>query len=81
MDQGFTDYVITSMGPKTTPKARRILSSLIQHIHDFTRENNITVDEWMYGVELVNSIGQISDAKRKVFWFLTLLDLKLWLIH
>lgn len=64
MDQGFTDYVITSMGPKTTPKARRILSSLIQHIHDFTRENNITVDEWMYGVELVNSIGQISDAKR-----------------
>lgn len=64
MSQEFTDYVITSMGPKTSPKARRILSSLIQHIHDFTRENNITVDEWMYGVELINSIGQISDVKR-----------------
>lgn len=52
------------MGPKTTPKARRILSSLIQHIHDFARENQLTVDEWMYGVDFINRIGQMSDSKR-----------------
>lgn len=64
MDQNFTDMVIGSMGPKTTPKMRRILGSLIQHIHDFTRENAITVDEWLAGVEFINRIGQMSDAKR-----------------
>ncbi|ANB12842.1 hypothetical protein AWJ20_1116 [Sugiyamaella lignohabitans] len=63
-DQSFTDLVIGAMGPKTTPKMRRILGSLIQHIHDFTRENHITVDEWLAGVEFINRIGQISDDKR-----------------
>lgn len=64
MSQQFTDYVKESFGPKATPKARRILTSLIQHIHDFTRENHITVDEWMYGVNFINRIGQMSDNKR-----------------
>ncbi|EGW35392.1 hydroxyquinol 1,2 dioxygenase [Spathaspora passalidarum NRRL Y-27907] len=64
MSQEFTDYVKSSFGPKATPKARRILTSLIQHIHDFTRENHITVDEWMFGVDFINRIGQMSDARR-----------------
>ncbi|ODV84551.1 hypothetical protein CANARDRAFT_29087 [[Candida] arabinofermentans NRRL YB-2248] len=64
MSQEFTSHVINSFGPKATPKARRLLSSLIQHIHDFTRENYITTDEWMMAVEFINSIGQISNEKR-----------------
>ncbi|VVT58925.1 uncharacterized protein SAPINGB_P006453 [Magnusiomyces paraingens] len=64
MDQQFTDMVIAAMGPKTTPKMRRILGSLIQHIHDFTRENQVTVEEWMAGVDFINRIGQMSDARR-----------------
>lgn len=34
------------------------MSSLIQHLHDFARENEITVEEWMAGVTLVS----ISDS-------------------
>ncbi|KAK6454899.1 hydroxyquinol 1,2 dioxygenase [Scheffersomyces xylosifermentans] len=64
MSQEFTDHVKTSFGPKSTQKSRRVLGSLIQHIHDFTRENQITVDEWMWGVNFINRIGQISDEKR-----------------
>lgn len=79
MDQGFTDYVITSMGPKTTPKARRILSSLIQHIH------GKTILQSMNGCTELNSSTVLVKFRMlkemKVFWFLTLLDLKLWLIH
>jgi len=40
------------------------MTALIRHIHDFTREVELTVDEWMMGVKFVNAIGQISDAKR-----------------
>jgi catechol 1,2-dioxygenase len=64
MDQRYTDHVIDAMGPKTSPRLRKALGSLIQHIHDFTRENQITVEEWMAGMQLINSIGQISDEKR-----------------
>ena len=52
-DPTFTKNVIDAIGPKCTPRFRQLISSLIQHIHDFARENEVTIDEWMAGVELV----------------------------
>lgn len=60
----FTNMVKSAMGPKTTPKMRRILGSLIEHIHAFTIENQITVEEWMAGVDFINRIGQMSNERR-----------------
>lgn len=63
-DPNFTQHVIESIGPKATPRMRQVMSSLIQHVHDFARENEITVDEWMAGVNLLNWAGKMSDEKR-----------------
>jgi len=63
-DPNFTSHVIETIGPKTDDRSRFVLSSLITHLHDFAREVELTVDEWMLGVQFVNSIGQISDSKR-----------------
>ncbi|KAI9371657.1 Intradiol ring-cleavage dioxygenase [Aspergillus egyptiacus] len=63
-DPTFTDKVINAMGDKTTPRFRQLMASLIQHVHDFARENELTVDEWMAGVQLMNWAGQMSNAKR-----------------
>ena len=63
-DPNFTQRVIDSIGPKTTPRMRQVMSSLIRHVHDFARENELTVDEWMKGVELLNCAGKMSDDKR-----------------
>ncbi|KAH7070383.1 Intradiol ring-cleavage dioxygenase [Paraphoma chrysanthemicola] len=60
----FTQSVINATGPKATPRVRQLTSSLIQHLHDFARENELTVDEWMLGVELMNEAGRMSDDKR-----------------
>jgi catechol 1,2-dioxygenase len=49
----FTKAVINATGPKATPRVRQLTAGLIQHLHDFARENELTVDEWMHGVELV----------------------------
>ena len=49
----FTQAVINATGPKATPRNRQLAAGLIQHLHDFARENELTVDEWMQGVELV----------------------------
>lgn len=63
-DPHFTANVIKAIGPKASPRMREVMSSLIQHLHDFARENKITVEEWMSGVDLVNWAGKMSDDKR-----------------
>lgn len=51
----FTQAVINAIGPKASPRVRKVTTSLIRHLHDFARENEITVEEWMVGLELVCS--------------------------
>jgi hypothetical protein len=63
-DPNFTQHVIDAIGPKTSPRMRQVMSSLIRHVHDFARENELTVEEWMKGVELLNWAGKMSDDKR-----------------
>lgn len=60
----FTQSVIDATGPKANPRVRKVVGSLIQHLHDFCRENEITVDEWMKTVDLINEAGRMSDEKR-----------------
>jgi Catechol dioxygenase N terminus len=52
-DPNFTDNVISAIGPKTSPRMREVMTGLIRHLHGFARETNLTVSEWMAGVELV----------------------------
>lgn len=52
------------MGPATTPRFREVMSALIQHVHDFSREVELTVDEWAQGVALINVAGQMSTDRR-----------------
>ncbi|KAL2819355.1 Intradiol ring-cleavage dioxygenase [Aspergillus cavernicola] len=63
-DPTFTDKVVSAMGDKTEPRFKQLMTSLIRHVHDFARENELTIDEWMAGVQLMNWAGQMSDAKR-----------------
>ena len=52
-DPDFTRTVINATGPNASPRMRKVMASLIQHVHGFARENEITIDEWMAGVEMV----------------------------
>ena len=54
-DPNFTRNVINATGPKASPRIRQVIGSAIQHLHDWARENEITVDEWMSGLELVRN--------------------------
>ncbi|GJD04474.1 dioxygenase [Colletotrichum higginsianum] len=64
LGQDFTKQVIASMGKETDPRLRQVLASFIQHIHDFAREVDLTTDEWMAGVNLINWAGQMSNDRR-----------------
>ncbi|KAI0894581.1 aromatic compound dioxygenase [Annulohypoxylon nitens] len=58
-DPNFTHHVIDTMGPNTTPRNRVVLGALIRHIHDFAREVDLTIDEWMAGVKYINAVGRV----------------------
>ncbi|POR35546.1 Catechol 1,2-dioxygenase [Tolypocladium paradoxum] len=60
----FTRNVIESMGPNTSPRLREVMTALIKHVHDFARDVQLTTDEWMAGVQMINWAGQMSDDKR-----------------
>ncbi|KAF4459796.1 catechol dioxygenase [Fusarium albosuccineum] len=64
LGQAFTQQVIDSFGPKTDPRLREVMSSFVQHMHDFARETQLTVDEWMMAVKMINWAGQMSNDRR-----------------
>lgn len=53
-DMALTEEVIAATGPLAHPRLAQILPSLVRHLHDFAREVDLTVDEWMAGVEVVS---------------------------
>ncbi|ORY62454.1 hydroxyquinol 1,2-dioxygenase [Pseudomassariella vexata] len=63
-DPEFTDSVISATGPNASPRMRSVMASLIRHVHDFARENDITIDEWMQAVQMINWAGQMSNERR-----------------
>ena len=67
-DPNFTQHVIELMSPETLPRHREILSSLIRHIHDFCREVELKQDEWIVGVNYINSLGQAYKKNRNETW-------------
>ncbi|OAQ66086.1 catechol dioxygenase [Pochonia chlamydosporia 170] len=64
LGQEFTQNVIDSMGANTNPRLREVMSALIKHVHDFAREVQLTTDEWMAGVQMINECGKMSNDKR-----------------
>ncbi|RKF53323.1 Catechol 1,2-dioxygenase [Erysiphe neolycopersici] len=60
----FTQNVINAIGPRATPRIRQVMSSLIRHLHDFTRENEITSDEWIKAMDFINWAGKLSDENK-----------------
>ncbi|KAL8415195.1 hypothetical protein RB594_006145 [Gaeumannomyces avenae] len=64
LGQEFTDHVIASIGPGTSPRLREVMTALVRHVHDFAREIRLTQDEWLAAVDLINRAGRMSDGKR-----------------
>ncbi len=62
-----TDLVIDAMSDDTSPRVRDILTSLVRHMHDFTREVKLTPEEWWIGIDFMSRAGKMTDDKRNEF--------------
>ncbi|RDA95814.1 hypothetical protein CP533_5213 [Ophiocordyceps camponoti-saundersi (nom. inval.)] len=59
----FTDGVVNAFGPDASPRIREVMTALIRHSHAFAREVNLTTDELMQALRVVNLAGRLSDDK------------------
>jgi hydroxyquinol 1,2-dioxygenase len=53
------------------PRLKQVMSSLIQHLHDFARDVQLTEDEWFAGIRFLTDVGHITDGKRQEFILLS----------
>jgi len=58
---------------KDAPDARlkEVMTALVQHLHAFAREVNLTEAEWFEGIRFLTDVGHITDDKRQEFILLS----------
>lgn len=66
-----TQAVKNSFRTEPGSRTEALLQGLIAHLHDFTREHNITHDEWMGVLNFLYDCGQISTPERHEFILLS----------
>ena len=70
-EENLSEVVIASMSGAQDARFREIMTGLIQHLHAFIREVNLTEAEWMTGIQFLTAIGQKCDEKRQEFILLS----------
>jgi protocatechuate 3,4-dioxygenase beta subunit len=71
LETRLTDAVIARLGNDADPRFRRIMQSLIRHVHDFVREVELTEEEWFEAIKFLTATGQKCDDKRQEYILLS----------
>ncbi|MCW0216305.1 MAG: catechol 1,2-dioxygenase [Pseudonocardia sp.] len=66
-EENITALAVERWASTHDPRLREIMTALVRHLHDFTREVGLTEDEWMAAVRWLTRTGQLSDDKREEF--------------
>ncbi len=66
-----TEAVKKSFRTQEGSRFELLLQSLIDHVHDFTRETNLTHEEWMRMLTFLYDCGKISTPERHEFILLS----------
>ena len=66
-----TAAVIARHEAAADPRLKEIMTSLVNHLHDFAREVRLTEEEWFAGIRFLTDVGHITDDKRQEFILLS----------
>lgn len=53
------------------PRFKRVMASLIRHLHDFAREVDLTEEEWMTAIQFLTDTGKMCSGRRQEFILLS----------
>ncbi len=66
-----TGAVLARLEGCTDPRLKRLMTSLVTHLHDFTRAVELTEAEWVAAIRFLTGTGQRCDDKRQEFVLLS----------
>ena len=62
-----TDVFKAYMAASTDARTREVMNALVQHLHDFAREVNLTHDEWRTGIAFLEGCAAIETEDHRDF--------------
>ena len=66
-----TESVVDAYTANASPRMAVVLKSLIQHLHTFARDVELTEQEWFEGIQFLTETGKMCDEKRQEFILLS----------
>ena len=70
-EQSITQAVIERLSQSDDPRFKRVMTSLITHLHDFVRDVQLTEAEWIGAIQFLTDVGQTCTEKRQEFILLS----------
>ncbi len=70
-EKSVTQAVIGRLSESDDPRFKRIMTSLITHLHDFVREVKLTEPEWLTAIQFLTDVGHTCTEKRQEFILLS----------
>lgn len=64
-EQGSAETVIARLNQCQDARTKQIMEAMIRHLHDFVKEVEPTMDEWMTAIQFLTATGQMCDDKRQ----------------
>lgn len=65
------EVVAASFAGTPDPRLRQVMTSLVQHLHAFIKDVELTEEEWSSAIDFLTRTGQISSAVRQEFILLS----------
>src|SRR5689334_16886309 len=66
-----TQAVLDRFSETPNPRLKRIMGSLVRHLHDFVRDVEPSFEEWRYAIDYLTRTGQICTDTRQEFILLS----------
>jgi hydroxyquinol 1,2-dioxygenase len=70
-ERTITQAVIERLSNCDDPRFKRVMTSLITHLHDFVRDVKLTEAEWIGAIQFLTAVGQTCTDKRQEFILLS----------
>jgi len=62
-----TDIFMGYMSEDMDPRMRKVMGSLVHHLHEFARETNLTHEEWRAGIAFLEGCAAVETKDRHEF--------------
>jgi hydroxyquinol 1,2-dioxygenase len=70
-DAALTEAVLSSFDGSRTERFERVAKSLVEHLHAFVKDVELTEEEWFAAIDFLTRVGHITDERRQEFVLLS----------